>query len=167
MLMAALALRAAPALALGTGEPQSFSPTGPPQTEVVLSKLHDPVYPQIARTAHISGDIKLTLQVRLDGSVQSVEYVSGSPLLYKVAADSAQASQFECRGCTQTLTAYSMVYTFELTDGDCCKVPSGSPSISVLESRILISAPEVCLCDPVATKVRSIKCFYLWKCGWR
>lgn len=50
------------------------------QTGVFLAKLHDPVYPPITRTAGIYGDVHLTLQIRKDGTIQSVEVVSGPPL---------------------------------------------------------------------------------------
>jgi hypothetical protein len=49
------------------------------QTGVFLVKLHDPVYPQIARTAGVHGDIHLTIRVRKDGTTQAVDVVSGPP----------------------------------------------------------------------------------------
>jgi hypothetical protein len=147
---------------------QSAEPSRPSQTEVLITKLHEPLYPMVARTAHIYGDVALTLQIRQDGTVQSVEFVSGPPLLKQAAMDSARESQFECRGCNEPLTPYPLVYSFQLsTNGDCCSPLSG-PQVSWTGNHILITASTVCTCDPAGViKARSIKCLYLWKCATR
>jgi TonB family protein len=74
----------------GSVQAQSAIDSDTAQTGVFLAKLHDPVYPPIARTARIYGDIHLTLQIRKDGTIQSVEVVSGPPLLQHAALESAQ-----------------------------------------------------------------------------
>lgn len=55
--------------------------TDAPQGEAVLSKVAKPLYPLIARTAHITGDVELKVEVREDGTAQSASFVSGPPLL--------------------------------------------------------------------------------------
>jgi hypothetical protein len=42
-----------------------------------------PVYPPIAKQAHISGTVVLHCIIGKDGSVQQLEFVSGPPLLMK------------------------------------------------------------------------------------
>jgi hypothetical protein len=59
-----------------------------PQGEAVLSKLAKPVYPPIARTAHITGDLELKIEVKEDGTVHSASVLSGPPLLRQAALDS-------------------------------------------------------------------------------
>ena len=108
--------------------------------DVVLTKLSSPIYPQLARQARIAGDVKIQVQVRRDGSVASADAVSGHPMLKPAALASAQNSTFECRGCTEELTSYSMTYTFGFNNDQNCS----------------------------QKRSRSAKCLYLWACGdWR
>jgi periplasmic protein TonB len=46
-----------------------------------------PIYPQIAKTAHVSGTVILHAIISKDGTVQELQYVSGPPLLMKAAMD--------------------------------------------------------------------------------
>jgi TonB family protein len=110
--------------------------------EVALTKLSPPVYPPLSRQARISGDVRLELKVRPDGSVADLALLSGDPRLAPAAVDSAQKSQFLCKGCSG-LTTYPMTYTFDFLEGTGCHDTK------------------------VASRVRSPKCVYLWKCGSR
>jgi len=137
-----------------------------PESGVVLVKLAPPIYPQIARSAHVSGDVILTVGVRKDGSVASADFVSGPPLLQRAAQDSAKQSQFECRECSDEITPYRVVYTFQIDETTpCCQPNEPAPRVSQSDNHVTLIVPVVCLCDPtVPTKVRSLKCLYLWKC---
>jgi len=46
-----------------------------------------PVYPAIAKTAHVSGTVRLHAVIAKDGSIQELQYVSGPALLMKSAMD--------------------------------------------------------------------------------
>ena len=46
-----------------------------------------PVYPAIAKTAHVSGTVRLHAVIAKDGSIQELQYVSGPALLMKAAMD--------------------------------------------------------------------------------
>jgi TonB family protein len=151
-----------------------------PQSGIVLANLSAPIYPPLARQTQITGEVNLSLGIRPDGSVESVAVISGHPLLRQAALESAQQSQFECRGCREPLTSYSLVYRFQLTGGDCCTQAKGSsdlaqpnekPPVQIIQSRNQITVIDraTCFCDPgvLAWKVRSAKCLYLWTCGWR
>lgn len=48
-----------------------------PQTEIFLNTLARPIYPPLARQARIVGDVRIQLEIRSDGSVESAEVVSG------------------------------------------------------------------------------------------
>jgi TonB family protein len=117
------------------------APSGDTQVNgVVLTKLSPPVYPPLSRQARITGDVKLQVWIWRNGSVASADVVSGHPMLKLAALASAQKSTFECHGCTQELTPYSLTYTFGLRNDDNCSV----------------------------TRLHSVKCLYLWRCGgWR
>ena len=157
-----------------------ISPTGtlfaqnPPnpdagKSQISLTELFPPSYPSLARQTRISGDVQLDLKVRQDGSVDSLEVVSGHPLLTPAAMDSAKQSHFRCTNCSESLTSYRLVYTFQFVDTEhCCSSTQAElPKPSQSENHITVFARPSCFCDPAATitKVRSIKCFYLWHCS--
>jgi protein TonB len=54
-----------------------------------------PVYPPIAKTAHISGTVTLHAVIGKDGTVQNLEYVSGPPLLMKSAMDAVKQWRYQ------------------------------------------------------------------------
>lgn len=154
------------------------SPSSGEQIGVVLSKLSLPVYPHVARLAHISGDVDLKLEIRQDGVIESVTVVSGHPLLKQAALNSVQQSQFDCRKCIEPVTAYRVVYTFKLEgESECSPKDTRSnerpkeqayPGVSDAEHRVTVVGLDVCIVDPAVTvtwKTRSVKCLYLWKCG--
>ena len=134
----------------GAARAQSDTDSEPDQTGVVLTKLRLPVYPRIARTAHITGDVELRLQIGRNGSVQSVEYIGGPPLLQRTAMESARQSEFDCRKCTEDVTTYHLIYSFELS-GDPCK-PAEAQKVTISENRIRIEASNLGPCDPAVRR---------------
>jgi len=80
---------------------QESSPQTPPQKPVRIriggnvqaaKMTHQvmPVYPPIAKQAHISGTVVLHCIIGKDGSVEQLEFVSGPPLLMKSAMDAVR-----------------------------------------------------------------------------
>ena len=137
-------------------------------------KLCPPIYPALARQARITGDVRIRLLLRKDGSVESAEIVDGHPMLKQAAMESAQKSTFECGGCNETRIPYSLVYSFEIRDGchfgpHCERLDSDELVITQSPGRVVVSAPSLCTCDPAAAliKIRSARCLYLWRCGQR
>ncbi|MGA8103623.1 MAG: TonB family protein [Candidatus Acidiferrales bacterium] len=55
-----------------------------------LTHQVSPVYPPIAKTAHIEGTVVLKVVVAKDGKVQDVQFVSGPPLLQRAAMDAVK-----------------------------------------------------------------------------
>jgi Gram-negative bacterial TonB protein C-terminal len=139
------------------------------QTGVVISKLSQPIYPPMARIAHITGDAEVRLGVRKDGSIESAVAVSGHPLLKQAALESAQQSRFECRGCADEVTFCSLTYSFQFASVP--TTPNESREVHVVQSqnRIMIIAEpvRVVIDDFAYFWVRSVKCLYLWACGYR
>ena len=146
--------------------------------EAVITKLFPLTYPPLARQTRIIGNVELRLDVRPDGSVASAVAISGHPLLVQPALENAQRSQFACIDCAEEVRSYRVVYAFELGPTSYCtdKVEvSGSkpeqpyPRISQSPGHVTIVDQPVATCDPAGTitysKVRSIKCLYLWKCA--
>jgi TonB family protein len=141
------------------------------KSQIILTELFPPSYPPLARQTRISGDVQLELKIRQDGSVDSLEVVSGHPLLQQAAMDSAKQSHFRCTNCSESLTPYRLVYTFQFADIEhCCgNNLANLPEPSQSENHITVFTRPICLCDPAGTitKVRSIKCLYLWHCSVR
>ena len=54
-----------------------------------------PVYPQIARTAHISGTVLLHAVIAKDGTIQELTYVSGPALLMRSAMDAVREWRYK------------------------------------------------------------------------
>jgi len=163
-----------------TSQAQNGASTGTPDSDVVLTRLAQFSYPPLARQARITGDVELTLQFGSDGTVQSAIATSGHPLLKQAALDSARQSQFECKNCREALTAFRLVYTFQLAGSENCCAPTEAtaktaeqdqvlPRIIQSEKHVTLIDRVTCICDPAADvrKVRALKCLYLWKCGSR
>ena len=54
-----------------------------------------PSYPDIARTAHITGHVKIEATIAADGHVISTKVVGGSPVLVAAAVDALNKWRFE------------------------------------------------------------------------
>jgi TonB family protein len=57
-------------------------------------ELPTPRYPEMARMAHVSGEVMVQLIVDVDGTVMAAAAVSGHPLLYGVSVEAAKNSRF-------------------------------------------------------------------------
>ena len=153
---------------------------------VVLKSLSAPVYPQMARISRLSGDVRITVSIRADGSIDNVQVLSGDPIFFPIAIESAKQSKFECRGCSNSVAERILLYSFKASteppDPCCCS--SGHPAnpnlpptveFAVAEDHITLIAPPVCVCPDACSEAwakarssyRSAKCLYLWKCGKR
>jgi protein TonB len=54
-----------------------------------------PIYPPIAKTAHVSGTVVLHAIISKDGSIQELQYISGPPLLMKAAMDAVKEWRYK------------------------------------------------------------------------
>jgi hypothetical protein len=149
------------------------------QGEVLLIKLFQPVYPPIALTARVSGDVDVLLGIGHEGNVESASVVSGPQLLSQAALNSAQQSQFKCVGCTEAVTSYHVIYAFRLGETIHCTTTTSTsttgpdePRSSVTQSlnHVTVFDTPIGTCDlaPIlGRKVRAAKCLYLWRCALR
>jgi periplasmic protein TonB len=60
-----------------------------------LIKQIQPVYPPIAKTAHVSGTVILHAIIAKDGTIQELQYVSGPALLMKAAMDAVHEWRYK------------------------------------------------------------------------
>jgi TonB family protein len=124
-----------------------------------------PVYPQIAESARVSGDVEVAVEVRPDGTVASARAVSGPRLLTQAAEDAARRVVFTCGQCTEALNRYSLFVTFRLSAQE--QPPLVGPLVvSPTQGWVTVVLPRLedqAVYYPVRL-VRSIKCAYLWRC---
>jgi len=93
--------------ALGGGILNGMAPPPPPKATPARIKvggqvqqanlLHQvlPVYPAIAKTAHVSGTVRLRAVIAKDGSIQELQYVSGPALLMRSAMDAVHEWKYK------------------------------------------------------------------------
>ncbi len=166
-----IACLVSPAISLAQASGMSVSTTG-----VSVAKLVEPVYPRLARQAHITGIVNIEVRVARNGNVQSATVISGHAMLRDSALLSARQSQFECEPCSADVSSYSLAYEFRLVapdlKKDCMKwtdeeLNAHSVEFDSVHARVTVSAMEQWTCDPSVElhRVRSVKCLYLWRCG--
>ncbi len=149
---------------------QAPTSQGEPQVGFTITKLPPAIYPPIALAAGVSGDVVLKVALRPDGVVDSVEAVSGPLMLRQPAIENAKQAQFECVTCNGATTTFQMVYRFDLGPSITCDPPDSSyPRVTRSANIVMIAAQPFGTCDPAADRipVRSARCLFLWKCGWR
>jgi len=141
--------------------------------QISVSDLPPAEYPPMARAARVSGDVRLRMSLHPDGSIASVEFIDGPPMLRQSALALAERTRFDCTACRKPLTSFTVTFQFEFTTATCADDPREPNSVSISSSGelIRITAKPYMLCDPAATitrvRARSLKCLYLWPCGWR
>lgn len=147
----------------------------------VIADVKPSVYPQLAFAAHVSGIVELDLAVRRDGTLQSAEVASGPSMLRQAALGVVQQARFECQGCGESSTQIRVAVRYTLGEAMACSETEESsvatfakdPYLQVTHSSdtITITDRPIGTCDYAATisknPTRSIKCLFLWKCGWR
>jgi len=60
-----------------------------------LIKQTEPVYPPIARAAHVAGDVAIQLQIDTSGHVISTKVLSGPPMLRQASIDAVKTWEFK------------------------------------------------------------------------
>jgi len=80
--------------------PKKKDPPPPPRPAIIpvggrvqnakLIRQPQPIYPQIAKSARISGTVELSAIIGEDGHIQSLNVVSGHPLLRQAALDAVK-----------------------------------------------------------------------------
>jgi TonB family protein len=71
-----------------------------------------PEYPQLARTMHVAGTVRMLVMIAPSGTVQSVRAMGGHPLLVEAAIDAVKQWKFE-PGPKET----TMVMEFKFSGG--------------------------------------------------
>jgi hypothetical protein len=117
-------------------------------------KRVEPVYPQMAKIAHIEGEVWIELELDQQGTLVSLLPVSGHPILIQAASDSLKASKFLCENCSEKTAFFSVVIRFKMGDPPGA-VPGTGPVVN--------ENPRAATIRP--RRARSARCFYLWRCA--
>ncbi len=122
-----------------------------------------PVYPPIAKTAHITGTVVMHAVIARDGSVQALEYVSGPPLLMKSAMDAVKQWVYEPTllngNPVEVDTTISVVFTLGGGNGPSDNISNATgekPIDPQLKEDILILLKANHMNDNAAISARSI-----------
>jgi TonB family protein len=139
------------------------------QAVVVPTSVPQPIYPPIAQSARVTGEVVVTVVVHPDGSVASAAVESGQPLLREVALTAARQAQYQCRGCTEP-TPYSIVFTFRLYLRNEPKPATALTFAPEGGATLIVAGDEQYCCEGGDTsqspaRVRSPKCLWLWRCS--
>lgn len=142
------------------------------QAGVGPTSVPQPVYPAIAESARVTGDVAVALMVRPDGSVASAEVQSGPPLLRDAALKAAREATYECRGCTESGTPYTLVFRFQLVPRQDPRPPSGLVRDPDGRATVYVVGTvgywyEGAVFARTRSRARALKCLWLWKCGVR
>lgn len=116
-----------------------------------------PVYPQMARIAHIEGEVWMEIELDPQGTIVNLLPLSGHPILVQAADDSLRRSKFACENCGEGSAFFSLVIRFKMDDppratsAPCPATNEGSPTGT----------------GAAARKRRVARCLYLWRCAAR
>lgn len=180
-----------PAAAQGV---ESGSTSGAREAVVTPLRWPAPVYPQIAQSARIAGDVEVAIDVRADGSVAAADAMAGPPLLRESSAQAARRATFWCRDCPPGGARYSLYVTYRIVPDGCADAMRKAPLVvsptqgwvtvdttpapmHILYAWLSVRGPR-CLylwrCDSewggmrdLYERVRDSRCLGLWKCGWK
>jgi len=89
---------AAPVSALSTSrraEPTAPAPIGGDVKPARLIKSVPPIYPDMARTQHLSGNVQIDASIAADGNVGAMKVLSGPTLLHQAALNAVKQWKFQ------------------------------------------------------------------------
>jgi TonB family protein len=161
------------------GQQQPFP--GESRRAPVIVDVKPSPYPQLAFAAHVSGVVELDLAVRHDGTLQSADVISGPAMLRQAALGAVQQARFECHGCGEAPTQTHVAVQYTLGEVRPCPATEESSTafiekesylqVTHSDDAISITDRPIGTCDYAATisksSARSVKCLFLWHCGWR
>ena len=154
------------------GSPRQLPEIPPSTPGISVIKFVAPVYPHIARTARIQGEVRVLVEIAPDGSAKSATVIEGHPMLTQAAADSVKQWKFGCQRCDPPLHhVVTISFTLPLSAASTCLWSQGQCIEPALPSRVTVAAfpAEVTIDDAWPLK-RSLRCLFLYRCSlnrWR
>jgi TonB family protein len=94
--------------------PSALYPQGLPDPILVSGQM--PMYPPLARAAHLEGEIKLSFMLDRQGNVASVDFVSGDPSFREASALIVKSWRFELpKNLFRTEWRYETAFQYHLS----------------------------------------------------
>jgi hypothetical protein len=127
---------------------------------ISVTEAAPPVYPPIARAAHVMGNVIFLVSFKTTGDIDKINVVSGPPMLVPVATDYVRgfhANEYDGQRACQIELQY------ELTEGKCDDSGLDTKKISTKKTdvqHIIIETQATMICDPAATLKKHKK--FLW-----
>lgn len=150
-------MRAALVLLALTGAACAQEPSRPSAQPPQLGwkTRQEPIYPQMARIAHIQGEVWIEIELSPAGEIVAMRTPTGHPLLVAAAVESLILSKLVCESCGDKNAMFTVLYRFTMPE---------TPRPATCEE----GNPVACLAGRQAAtrRTRSARCLYLWKCGW-
>jgi protein TonB len=72
-----------------------------------------PIYPGLARTQHVSGDVRIDALVDSTGRVTTMKVVSGPPLLHQAAMDALRQWRYQAASLNGKPVAMHLTVTIQ------------------------------------------------------
>jgi hypothetical protein len=123
----------------------------PPCGVSVFTETAAPVYPPIAKAAHVSGDVMLLLKIERDGSVASAEVIRGPEILKKPSVEFVKGWKANTYGGSRSCP---VIVHFALGSTS-CTVGESDVQLNEKTGRVdtqhfVVAAFAPSLCDPGA-----------------
>jgi len=119
----------------------------------VVTGAYVPLYPPLARQAHIEGEVKLEVSTDYD-HVASVSVVNGQPMLAQAARDNVKTWHFR-PDIRMTFTVTFRYKLLAVSEKARCDTPDSNNRISLkLPKEVAVEADELWVCDPDTTVLK-------------
>jgi TonB family protein len=136
---------------------------------VSVTRFVAPIYPHIAKTARIEGDVRISLIVSTTGTPENVQVMSGHPMLTQAAIDSVKQWRFGLSRPDREAN-HTVVFRFRLPPGTALE--PAPPLKDYLQPQLPCTVtiwgepPGIEDGGPYSPcpKKRSVLCLYLWRC---
>jgi TonB family protein len=112
-----------------------------------------PIYPPIAKAAHVSGDVMLLITLEHDGSVSHAQMIRGPEMLKESAVTFVKgwkANEYGgSRACPVTIR-YELGYSSCAVQESDHPLPAGEQSKRIDSQHYVVAAQGMTICDPGA-----------------
>lgn len=130
----------------------------PPCGIHTITETVAPIYPPIAKAAHVSGDVMLLITLEHDGSVSDAQVIRGPEMLKKSAIAFVKGWNANEYGGSR---ACPVTVRYELADSSCAigesdhPLPPGTESKRIDTQHFVVAAQGMTICDPGASLASS------------
>lgn len=126
----------------------------PPCGIHTITETVAPIYPPIAKAAHVTGDVTLVITLERDGSVSDARVIRGPEMLKKPTIDFVKgwkANEYGgSRACPVTVR-YELAYSTCTVGESDHPLPPGAETKRIDTQHYVVTGQGMTICDPAAT----------------